>query len=88
VKASPVVAVEQAENAVVKLDDLSTLPMTPRIVRGRCRVPWAGDLVGHIDPESAQEMRAQRRAAGMHAQHENDRPTLHLARNGRDPVTP
>src|ERR1700738_4237948 len=35
VKSSQIVTVEEAENAIVKLDDLPPLPMTPRIVRCR-----------------------------------------------------
>jgi hypothetical protein len=59
VKASGIVPVEEAENAIVKLDDLPALPMTLRIVRRRCRISWAGNLVRHIDAERAENMRAQ-----------------------------
>jgi len=88
VKAPEIVTVEEAENPVVKLDDLPALPMAPRIVRCHRRVPRTRNLIRHIDPERAQNMRAQRGAAAMHAQHENDRPALYRTRDWCDPVAP
>src|SRR3974377_1210279 len=88
VKVPEIVTVEEAENAGVKIDDLPALPMAPRIVRRRRQVAWDQDLIRHIDAERTEEMGAQRRAAAMHAQNENDRPALHRARNCRDPVAP
>ena len=79
-KAPGKVTIEETKNAVMKLDDFSPFPMA------RCIRRVHVDIVGHVDPERAQEMRAQRRATAMHAQHEDDRPALHGARNRRDPV--
>jgi len=82
VKAPEIVTVEEAENAVVKLDDLPALPVALVVAAVDT------DLVDHIDPQRAQDMRAQRGAAPMHAEHENDWPTLYLRRDRRDPVAP
>jgi hypothetical protein len=86
VKSTEIVTVEEVEYAVVKLDDLPSLPMAPRIVWCRRHGARARDPIRHIDAERAQNMRAQRGAAAMHAQNEDNRSAVYRTRNCRDPV--
>jgi hypothetical protein len=65
----------------VKLDNLPALPTA-------CVVEGGLDVVGHIGPESAEDVRTQRGAAAIHAQHEDDRSTLYGAGNCRKPIPP
>jgi hypothetical protein len=51
VKTSEIVTVEATENAVVKLDDLPPFPMVRYVADA------GPDVVGHIDPERAENMR-------------------------------
>jgi hypothetical protein len=77
-----IIVVEEAEDPVVKLDDLPPLPMSPVVPKAH------PNIVGHIDPERAQDVRTKRCAATVHADHENDRPALHRARNCGYPAAP
>ncbi len=63
-------AVEMFEDSIVQIDDLPALPVALRV-----RLV-DGDGVGHVDAESAQQMRTERGAAAMHAEHDHDRPPL------------
>jgi hypothetical protein len=56
-----------------------------KLLRGDV-APGARDFVRHIDAQRAKEVGAQRRAAAMHTQHENDRPALYRIGNCRDLV--
>ncbi len=52
------------------IDDLGPLPLAFRVARLRFR------LIGHRDPEPAEDMRAQGGAAAVHSEHHDKRRPL------------
>src|SRR5258708_26169628 len=78
------VPLEQVEDAVVETGDFPPLPMFRGAV-ALCRLrSRARRLIRHLDAERAQRPRAQRCAAPVHAEHDDDRAPLPCRRQGRD----
>ncbi len=79
-------AVQEREDAIVQIDDFPALPMSLWIVWiWRSAIPQS---VRHVDPESAQHMRAQGCAAAVHADNHDDRAALRRARHRCDRAGP